>query len=167
MTKIPPPVVDSSKLLFFASTEEGVEFTDRITLLVGSLDEEPERVGEVPYLLIAKPYSNQEELLLMFCDKSWETLGVICFNSLSEAKIKAEKGYTGITAKWQESPYSEKQVREYLRDEYEVDPTAQWWKTTCSFCKESDDLEAAISSTTATICKKCIINFSKEFDEDT
>ncbi len=161
-----PPVIDSCKLLLYAGTGSDVEFTDRINLHVGSSDGEFIRVGEQPYLIIAQPYSNQDEYLLMFCNSSFETVGVINFASLHEAKLKAEKGYRGISDKWKPSPFTENEVSNYLRDEYEVDPTSEWWKDECSFCEKSSELEMLIKGTKASICKSCIESFASEINEN-
>ncbi len=160
-----PPVIDSCKVLFYADTTSDVEFTDRINLHVGSLDGEFNRVREQPYLIIAQPYSNENEYLLMFCSSSWETVGVINFASLNEAKLKAEKGYKGISEKWRSSPFSEKEILNYLRDEYEVDPGSEWWKDECSFCEKSSELEMLIKGARASICKGCIDSFASEINE--
>ena len=165
MIEIPPPVLDSCKVLFYADARSSVEFTDRINLHIGTVDGEFQRVGEQPFLVIAKPYSNANEYLLMFCDLSWESVGVINFTSLNEAKLKAEKGYKGISEKWKKSPFSEAEVLDYLRDEYEVDPSSEWWKDECSFCEGASNMEILIKGTKASICKRCIENFASDLNE--
>ena len=61
----------------------------------------------------------------MFCDDDWNTKGVIAYTTVEEAKIKAERGYKNISEKWQESPYNDDDINDYLRDEYNVDPKSK------------------------------------------
>jgi hypothetical protein len=151
---IPPPVIDSARLIAYATTDHDVEFTDRITLIVG----EGERLGRVPCLAICLNYYVSGDVLLMFCDDAWNCKGVIAFTSVDEAKARAELGYKGIARKWVPAPYSDEDVATFLRDVYEVDPNAEWWKTLCSFCGEEVEGQC-ISTARATICAKCVANF--------
>ena len=125
MSKIPPPVIDSARLLAFAYNDADVKVTDRITLFVGEPDR-MERLGEVPCLAICSNYANPKDILLFFCNFEWEPQGVIALKSVQEAKSKAEKGYNGILQKWQESPYSNREVEDFLRNVYKVNPDEEW-----------------------------------------
>jgi hypothetical protein len=91
MTEIPPPIIDSARLLAFAINDEDVKYTNRINF-VGS-KEKLERLGEVPCLAICSDYANADEILLFFCNSEWEPQGVIPFTSTEEAKLRAERGY--------------------------------------------------------------------------
>jgi hypothetical protein len=166
MNIMPPPVIDSAKLLFFAHNDDTVQFTDRINLHIGRR-EDFERLGEMPCLAICSNYNDPTEILLLFCDQDWESKGVISFGSVEEAKLKAERGYKGISGKWQVSPYSEEEVRDYLRDEYEVDPDTEWWKTICSFCgKDQNEVDGMIVGQKATVCRECVETSYKLFQDD-
>src|SRR5262245_52959953 len=126
----PPPVIDSARLLSYAyADEDDVEFTDRINLHVSE-----GRLGRVPCLAITLNYCVPVDVRLEFCASDWTSKRVIAFTSVEEARIKAERRYARITKKWIESPYTDAQVADFLRDVYEVDPKAEWWKTICSFC---------------------------------
>jgi len=167
METVPPPVIDSAKLICFAPNDADVTFTDRISLYVGGCGEELEPIGEVPNLSITQPYYEPKNFLLMFCNSDWTVKGVIAFTSVEEAKIKAERGYTGITSKWRDSPYSDEDIRDFLRDEYEVDPNSEWWAEYCSFCgRESNDVKQMIQSQKAQICNFCISQFYEGLKED-
>ncbi|MDU0460556.1 MAG: ClpX C4-type zinc finger protein [Geobacteraceae bacterium] len=167
MGTVPPPIIDSAKLIYFAHNDADITFTDRISLYVGGSGEELEPIGEVPNLAITQPYYEPKDFLLMFCDSDWTVKGVIAFTSVEEAKIKAEKGYTGITSKWHDSSYSDEDIHDFLRDEYEVDPNSEWWASYCSFCgKESSDVNQMIKSQKAQICNYCIFAFYKELAEN-
>lgn len=166
MQKLPPPVIDSSRLLAFAFNDEEVEFTDRISLFVGEA-EALERLGEMPCLAICSSYPAPEDILLFFCDAQWEVRGTIPFRSVEEAKLKAERGYKGISAKWQKSPYTEEETNEYLRDEYEVDPATKWWEMICSFCGKDFFAEGqGLAGPKAAICRECVENFYAHFQDE-
>ena len=157
MSRTPPPIIDSARLLAYAFIDSDVEFTGRICLFVGE-----ERLGKVPRLAITSNYVIPGDILLEFCDEDWRTKGVTAHKSVEEAKALAERGYRGISSRWEPSPYSEAQVSEYIRDSYGLDPTTEWWKTLCSFCGE-DTLEVrAIASQHAVICEKCVAAFHVE-----
>ncbi len=165
--KIPPPIIDSCKLLYFAENDDEVKFTGRISLFVGDVNEGLEPIGEKPRLVITHTYCEPREYLLMFCDIHWSVKGVISFTTIDEAKIKAERVYNKITQKWKESPYSNEEINNFLRDEYEVDPHSDWWECICSFCAKKDsELEEVLVGEYASICKSCVINFYNEFNEN-
>lgn len=138
MNTLPPPIIDSAKVIVFALNDSDVVYTDKIELHIGTEEGEFQRLGEVQQLAISIPYNTPDKVLLMFCDASWQVLGVIAYTTIEEAKIKAERGYKGISDKWVASPYSEDQIEDFLRDEYEVDPKSEWWITICSFCGKRD-----------------------------
>lgn len=150
---LPPPVLDSARLLAFSNVPEHVPFTDKIHLYVDG-----ERLGRVANLAICRNYCVPDEVLLLFCDGDWEPIGCIPFTTVEEAKIRAEKGYTGISALWQEAPYDDAAVDEFLRDEYEVDPRSEWWNLRCSFCKAEVE-HGGITRGWATICLACTDEF--------
>ncbi len=166
MSVIPPPIIDSARVIYFAENDSDIEYTDRIELHVGSAENEFERIGELPNLAISKTYNELNEILLMFCDEDWGTKGVIAFTTVEEAKIKAERGYKGITEKWQESTCTENEIDDFLRDEYDVDPKSEWWTSICYFCGKNDyELESVLKGKYASICKNCVINFHQLFNE--
>ncbi len=100
----------------------------------------------------------------MLCNKNWEAEGVIGFTTIEEAKLKAENGYKGISNKWHESEYSEEEISEFLRNEYEVDPKSEWWRVICSFCgKKDSELEAVLKGKYASICKSCVSKYYEAF----
>ncbi|MEW5757530.1 MAG: ClpX C4-type zinc finger protein [Pseudomonadota bacterium] len=167
MDSNPPPIIDSARVIVFAFNDTEVKYTDKIELHIGDEDGGFQRLGEVPQLAIARPYNNPGEVLLMFCNASWQAKGVIAFTNIEEAKIKAERGYQGITDKWKYSPYSEEEINNFLRDEYEVDPRSEWWTTICSFCgKKGSELESVLVGKYASICKNCVLSFYKVFNEN-
>jgi hypothetical protein len=167
MNSKPPPIIDSAKLIIFAVNDEDVEYTDRIDLHIGTSENGFVRIGEMPNLAITRTYYDNS-FLLMLCDEEWDTKGLIQFTTIEEAQLKAERGYKGINEKWQESPYSQDEIDEYLRDVYEVDPKSEWWTMFCSFCgKKDSELEMLLQGKHATICKHCVKNFYEEIIKNT
>lgn len=143
MAQAPPPVIDSAKVLMYAKNDNEVLYTDSINLFIGGSEElEWKRLGEVENLAICVPYNQSHEILLLFCNNNWETQGALPFTSIDEAKIKAERGYKGISNNWVISPYSEEEIKDFLRDDYEVDPNSEWWKSICSFCNKDDSKDS-------------------------
>lgn len=125
--KLPPPIIDSAKLLAYAYNNDEVEFTDLIDIFVGKKDNLT-RLGVMPCLAICSDYAAPNEILLLFCNADWQSKGAIALNSVEKAKAKAERGYRGISKNWKASPYSDGDVENYLRDVYKVDPNLEWWK---------------------------------------
>jgi hypothetical protein len=167
METTPPPIIDSAKLICFAHNDSDVIFTDRISLYIGGSGEEFEPIGEVPNLAITQQYCKPKDFLLMFCNSDWTVKGVIAFTSVEEAKIKAERGYAGITSKWHDSSYAEEDINNFLRDDYEVDPNSEWWADYCSFCgRESRDVNQMMKNQKAQICNFCVSEFYEEFKKD-
>jgi hypothetical protein len=106
-----------------------------------------------------KTSAKKNSILLLFCDKSWDVKGVIEFSNIDEAKEKAEKGYKGISGKWKNIDISKEELDRYLRDEIEVDPNTDWWKTICSFCGKEDFEETTLlgsANENVFICENCI-----------
>ena len=63
MTIKPPPIIDSAKVLLFASNDEDVHYTDRIDLHVGTLESGLVRMGEMHHLAIVKTYDDESYYL--------------------------------------------------------------------------------------------------------
>lgn len=157
LTPAPPPIIDSARTLCYAICDHDVAFTDRITLIVGR-----ERLGEVSHLAICRNYSMPDDILLLFCDSSWESKSVIACDSIEAAKAQAEVGYKWISKKWMEMESSKQEIDRFLREVYEVDPDTEWWKSIYSFCgKEDRDTDGMLSSDNAVICYACIREFHK------
>ena len=162
---LPPPVIDSAKLVAFAENDDDVTYTGKLSLHVGG-PSNWQTVDELPGLVIVNSYNMPQDFLLGFCDESWSISGVIQFDSIEAAKARAEHYYSGVGSKWCSSPYSDEQVREYLKTEYGVDPDSEWWVVRCSFCgKEDTDTAGVIASESATICYGCIGDFYSEISQ--
>ena len=142
------------------------EFTNRISLFIGD-ENDMYPLGEMPCLAICSNYNVPQDILLFFCNAEWEPQGVIAFTSIDEAKLRAERGYRGISKKWKESPYTDDEIADFLRDVYEVDPNSEWWKMICSFCgKDQSEVQQMLSTEKATICRQCVEDFYQHFQDE-
>jgi hypothetical protein len=156
----PPPIIDSARVLYYVSVGDDIEYTEKIHLIVGG-----ERLGRVPALAICRSYYIPGDILLLFCDGEWNSLGCIAFTTVDEAKLKAERGYPGLIARWVKSTHDDDAVADFLRNEYDVDPGSEWWRHRCSFCQK--DVEAmGISRGWATICVACVDSFHSALHAD-
>ena len=158
MLNRPPPIIDSARVLEYARTDGDVSYTGRINLFSDGT-----RVERVPCLAICRNYFDPSDILLLFCNEEWVSVGGIGFTTVGEAKAKAELGYQGIDDMWTDPGFSDDEIDDFLREEYEVDPKSEWWKMICSFCgKDQHDFENLISSSRAAICNRCIVKFHVE-----
>ena len=157
---IPPPIIDSARVLLYATVTADMEYTKRIHLIVGG-----ERLGRVPNLAICQNYYVPEDVLLLFCDAEWNSQGCIAFTTVEEAKLKAERDYPAIAGQWHATPHDQSAIDDFLRDVYEVDPKSEWWRHRCSFCQK--DVEGmAVSKNSATICLACVDSFHEAMHAD-
>jgi len=105
--KAPPPVIDGASVLEYAILDESVTFTGALHLYAGK-----ERVGAVPRLAICHD-SRTNELVLFHCDPEWNVIAAQAWNgpaaepvtSMDDVKQRAEKYYTGLSAKWVTYPW--------------------------------------------------------------
>lgn len=139
-TTTPPPVLEGARVLAYAVVDDSVVYTDRSTLYVDG-----KSLGAVPRLAIGQDLGTQD-VLLLFCDEQWHSLGVASHASLKEAQERAEAEYRGVSAKWVHVNVSEEEATQYMVQEQ-----------LCSFCgKRPDQIEQMFQSPTARICNECL-----------
>jgi hypothetical protein len=120
----PPYVLNSARVLVYATVDVAVSYTGRIEVYVGG-----ERLPPVPHLAICENLSHEGDFLLCYCTEGWEVLGVAGYDSLDVAKQRAEVAYAGISKKWQayrplsarELAYVE-QVRAFVQSDSSTGP---------------------------------------------
>ena len=155
----PPPIISSARLLAFVVIPDTQRYTGRICLLVDG-----KRLERVPCLAICRNYRQPDDILLLFCDEDWNSLGCIGVASVEDGQLQAERDYPGLQSHWVDSPYDDPAIARYLRDELGVDPASEWWAFRCSFClAECEGM--AISQGNATICRRCIDHFHVSIHE--
>ena len=91
----PPPVIDSSVVLFYAVVDASVRYTGRGFVIVDGKVLDP-----VPCVAITRNLYDGD-ILVCRCDDDWNVLGVAAYASVEEAQVRTENVYAGITAKWQ------------------------------------------------------------------
>lgn len=156
----PPPVLAGARVLEYAIVDETVIFTGRL-----ELHNDGERLGPLPRLAICQAFDS-EELLLFYCDDTWETLGVEAWNgpddgqsgSVEDVKRSAESYYSGISARWVALGVAEDEAKAYYQ--------AQESEFACSFCgKGPDELRSVFRGPQANICGECVRRLYDMLDE--
>lgn len=161
MAALPPPIIDSFRLVEFAFNDDNVRFTGRLAIYVGG-ENDLNRLAEVAGLALCRSYARPKQLYLLFWDADWSTQAAFPYTTIEEAKLKAELGYEGLRSKWTPSPYSEEDECRFLREEYQVDPKGKWWEFICSFCGRSPEGQC-VTGKFATICQSCVSEYHKAF----
>ena len=155
MTRIsidPPPVIDSARLLHYAALDESVGYSGRTLLFVGG-----KGLGPVPCLAICDGTSDSS-VLLFHCAYDWTVLGIAEYQSIMEAKSRAEHIYPGLSARWIEANVTKQEAEQYL-DEL-------WGEERCSFCrKRGDQIEQMIVKNDTRICDSCILEFHRSLQQ--
>lgn len=149
----PPPVLEGGRLLAYAMVDESIVNTGRSTLYVdGKL------LVSVPRLAICQ-VGGASNVLLLFCDESWNALGVVECASQEAAFERAESEYQGLRRKWIVASVSEDEAARYLDQ--------QAGDLRCSFCgKAPNEVQQMFSSPTACICDNCVRDFSQDLNTD-
>ena len=146
MITAPSPMLESSKLVKYATTDPPVVFTGRqVIYLDGKL------LDAAPRLAICENLSDQRMHLLL-CDDDWNVIAASTGDSLVEVEEMAERWYRGIEDKWIKSPYGEEEFRKYAGDQRE--------ELRCSFCGRWDwEYGQAFSVQGSNICDVCVRSF--------
>ena len=148
----PPPALSCARVLCYAYTDNGVQFSGGTLLFVDGKE-----LGQVPCLAICQE-KNTSEVLLLHCDCEWNQLGCSAHPSVEQAKSKAEHIYSGLSSRWVNANVSEEAAESYLDEVL----------SRCSFCgRRFDRAEEMIAneSENAHICNYCIEEFHKNLRE--
>jgi len=154
----PPPVLGSARVLEYAILDESVTYSGHSSLFVGTEDGVLKELGPVPCLAIAQELETGV-IMLLHCDQEWDVLGLGGnYESVSEAKAKAERAYHGVSARWVETKVTEEEALKFI-DEV-------WADERCSFCdKIPPDVNMMIKRKDVRICDSCIEEFHKMLQE--
>lgn len=157
----PPPVLDSARVLFYATVNDSVKFTGRTLLFVDGKE-----LGPVPRLAICEQETTKEALLF-HCDNEWNTLGCSAHASANEAKARAERIYAGLTTRWIDANVSQNAAGAYRAEickSYEGHVEELRSSARCSFCghkvEEVKDMYVN-EAEDAFICDVCVENFHR------
>ena len=123
-------------VLEYAILDESVTYSGHSSLFVGTEDGVLKELGPVPCLAIAQELETGA-IMLLHCDQEWGVLGLGGnYESVSEAKAKAERAYHGVSVRWVETKVTEEEALKFI-DEV-------WSDERCSFRdKIPPDIEAS------------------------
>jgi hypothetical protein len=105
----PPPVLDSARLLHYASIDRSVGYVGRTLLFVDGKE-----LGRSPRLAICEDH--KLGVLLFHCNRNWRVLGCSAHDSVAAAKKKAERIYPGLSTRWSAANVTKKQARQFLAE---------------------------------------------------
>jgi hypothetical protein len=150
----PPPVIDCLRVLHYAILDSSVGFLSGHGLFFVGRKE----IDRVPCLAICQE-RDSPQVLLVYCERDWTSLGAASYESVADAKKRAERIYPGSLACWTEARVSEEEAERYL-DELFADKR-------CSFCNNRADVVTQMFSGygSSLICDKCIEEFHTRLRE--
>ena len=93
----PPPELTGANVLEFAIIDATVTHDPLGPYMVV----DGVRLGSVPCLVIARNQYAPSDVLLFFCDAEWDVLAAAGYETVAEAKVRADKEYRGIHSLWQ------------------------------------------------------------------
>lgn len=151
----PPPVLDCAWVIAYAEVDASVTHTNRNTLYVDGKE-----LGRVPRLALCQNF-DESEVMLFHCDNEWNVLGVASSPTLEAARESAERNYTGISAKWIQSPFSREEAERYL--------SKSWGEERCAFCgRTPNQVHYLVKGRTgARICDICLSELKQELEAET
>jgi len=141
----PPAVLSGCRVLYYSLMPPPVSYSGHSLVLVGGRE-----IGPVPRLLIAEPL-REKGFDIIHCDRYWNVLagGSAAYDSVSEAKGRAERMYPGVTKTWVKLSTSKTQARAIERQ--------MWRGHECSFCNRiPPDFEKSLHGKKARICNICV-----------
>jgi len=121
----PGAILDSAKVLCYATVDDSVGCSGHSNLFVGGVE-----IGRVPYLAICQN-KGESEVLVFHCDGEWNVLGCAVYDSVDSAKERIERVYPGLSSRWIESPYTDEDAERCLEELY--------GDSRCSFCGRRAD----------------------------
>jgi hypothetical protein len=150
----PPPVLDCARVLEYASVDNSVKFTGRLSLYVDG-----KALGAVPKLAICQNMAEDPETFLFHCDADWNVLGAGAYPSIEVARARAEDAYAGISQKWLKAPYSLEEAENFVSE--------SWGNHRCAFCgRTPNSVHVLVEGRTgAKICDICIGELRKALRE--
>jgi hypothetical protein len=125
---IPPPAINSSRVLFYSLMPRNVGYSGKISIHIGG-----QEVGKVPRLVIAEPL-REKGFRVLHCKRNWELISMDRLSkSINDAKANFSK---------REAKAFEKEV---------------WSDYECSFCGRIPlDFQMSVRGKQATICNICL-----------
>jgi hypothetical protein len=148
----PPPVIDSARVLSYACVDD-ISYRKWGALYIGDV-----LVEKVPRLAICVSLGKDIGPRLFHCDDQWNVLGTSGADTVEAVKTRAEKNYPGVSARWIDVNTSVEEALRYYDE--------QSGGSKCSFCgRRPFDVSGWIEGERATICRGCVEDFHREFQE--
>jgi hypothetical protein len=148
----PPPVLNSARVLSYAFVDD-IPYRQWGALYVGD-----ELLEHVPCLAICVNLGKDIGPLLFHCDSDWNVLGTSGAKTVQATKEHAEKNYPGVASRWVDVNTSVEDALRYYDEQVEG--------SKCSFCgKRPFDLDNWIEGNGAMICRGCVENYYRAFQE--
>src|SRR5262245_15713489 len=138
----PPIVIDGCRIEQYAIRPRAIRFTGHRLMFRGGRE-----VRSVPRLALGR--DREGKISLLHCDGNWKTrFHSGGYDTLRDAKARAERLDPGISRHWRKTGYTARQARRHLFD-----------GPTCSLCsKRWFDVERMIEiKSKLTICDECIV----------
>ncbi len=106
------------------------------------------------------PAYTTQVIRLLYCDQEWDLLGLGGrYQSVEQAKARAERTYHGVSSRWIDAKIAEEEALKF-RDEV-------WSDNRCSFCEKiPPDSDFMIERKGARICGSCMEEFQKMLEEE-
>ncbi len=151
----PPPVLASARVVEYAVLGHSVRYSGHSSLFV-----EGKELGPVPRLAICQPFG-EAQFFLFHCDEDWEVLGGEPYESVTEAKGRAERIYPGVSACWIDRQITEAEAKDYVEQEFGHER--------CRFCGRwpLDVQQMVVHERGGPICNFCIDEFHAFIHEET
>ncbi|HEY7161083.1 MAG TPA: hypothetical protein VH815_07475 [Acidobacteriota bacterium] len=147
----PPAVINGARVLFYSFMPRTVGYSRKSVILIGG-----EEIGRVPRLVIAEPL-REKGFRVFHCKRNWNLFSMdLLYNSIKDAKKRAELMYPGVTSTWIKTNISKRRARAIERE--------MWRGYECSFCgKLPLDFGLSIHGKKAVICNICVTETYHDF----
>jgi len=150
----PPPALDCAHAIEYAVVDDSVHFEQRHWLNVGG-----EWLGAAPRLAICRNL-DETQFMIFHCDNDWNVLGVAAgYDTIAEAKSRAERSYHGLSAKWIPTGHSHEEAVKYVKERFEG--------FECSFCGRLPLQYQSVVGDEVRICNHCIDEFYQAIHRET
>jgi hypothetical protein len=148
---VPPPVLMQCRVHEYAILNRQVAFAGHTNVFVGNKE-----LGRVPGLAIGESLESGK-WALFYCGRKWSVRAWIdVYSSIRRAKLRAERTYPGVKARWKKTGVSKARARRYLK--------AMWKGLECSFCgRTPPKFNRSVVKGKVGICDLCVEEFHEAF----
>ena len=147
----PPPVINSSRVLFYSLMPRTVRYSGKISIHIGGKE-----LGKVPRLVIAEPL-REKGFRVFHCNRNWNLFSMdSLYKSIKDAKKHAELMYPGVSSTWIKTSVSKRKAKAIER---EICSGHE-----CSFCGRIPvEFDMSTHGKKAVICNICVNEIYYDF----